>query len=210
MMATLSASDLERAAKQAVANLYEGSGRVGALSHKFKCLGGKPHLSGPAYPLVCPPGSNIWIHRAIYRAKPGDILIIATLGNQNHAYLGDLLVEAALQQKLGGIVIEGCVRDIENLKQMSLPVFAFGSAVDGPGKTTEGGSIEQPIQISKVKISKGDLVRGDEDGVVVIPRDKLKETLNAAEAREKKEKKVRKQIVEENIPLYKILGFKLP
>ncbi len=209
-MSSISAISLERSGKQAVANLYEGSGRQGALSHKFQCLGGQPHLNGRAFPLVCPAASNIWIHKALYLAEPEDVLVISTLGRQNHAYIGDLLVEAAVHQKLGGIVLEGCIRDVENLKSMPLPIYAFGTAVNGPVKTGEGGSLGEPIKFGNINISKGDLIRGDADGVVVVPADKLDGTLNEAEAREKREEAIRKQLFAKGIPLYKILNLTLP
>lgn len=209
-MTTFSPKTLERARNQAVANLYEGSGRTGAFPQGFRCLGGSPDLAGPALTLVCPAASNIWIHKAIYQASPGDVLVIATLGRPDAAYLGDLLVEAAVKQKLGGIVIEGCVRDVANLRKMPLPVFALGTAVDGPEKTAAGGSIGKPVEIGNARIKNGDLIRGDEDGVVAIPAEILDTTLDAAEARETNEASVRRDLIGGNRPLHEILKFKIP
>jgi 4-hydroxy-4-methyl-2-oxoglutarate aldolase len=137
------------------------------------------------------PGDNLWIHRAIYAARPGDILVVATSSSYERGYWGEIMTHAALHRHIGGLVIDGCVRDAERLRQLQLPIFARGLCIRGTTKNAEAcGSIGLTITVGEVQVSVGDVIFGDEDGIVAIPHHVAPEVLAAAEERAKFETNV--------------------
>ena len=142
-------------------------------------------VAGPAFTVHIPPGDNLWIHHALYAAAPGDILVVSTSGGIEWGYWGDILNTAAIAQRLGGLIIDGGVRDSAALVDMPFPVFSNGICMRGTIKGYEARSwLRRPIQIGDAVIAQGDLVVGDRDGVVAIPANMVSETLAAGEARE--------------------------
>jgi 4-hydroxy-4-methyl-2-oxoglutarate aldolase len=132
--------DLDGASAAAV---HEASGRNGALPSAIKPVRPGSRICGPAFTVDCPAGDNLWLHRAIYAAQPGDVLVAGTRGHTEAGYWGEILSHAALTRGLGGLVIAGGVRDTEPITALSFPVFA-------------------------ANIRSGDLIVGDADGVVVV------------------------------------------
>jgi 4-hydroxy-4-methyl-2-oxoglutarate aldolase len=177
-----------RAAKLPSATIHEAMGRKGALPAAIKPISSKWKICGPALTVKAKPFNNINIHRAIYLAKPGDILIVDVGGGYEAGYFGEIMAHAAKVRGLGGLVIDGCVRDADLLEQIGFPVFARGLAIQGTTKD-EGGSIAEPVTIGNVSVMPGDVINGDRDGVVVVPKANLATALDASEAREDKEAK---------------------
>jgi 4-hydroxy-4-methyl-2-oxoglutarate aldolase len=177
--------DLAQAKRFGAATLHEAAGRTGALPAAIKPVDPSMVLAGPAYTVHVPAGDNLWIHRALYAAAKGDILVICTSGGVAFGYWGDILNEAALAAGIGGLVIDGGVRDTARLAEMSLPVFSNGTAICGTIKGYQATAwINQPILIGDVCIMPGDLVVGDRDGVVAITADEVAATMAAAATRE--------------------------
>jgi 4-hydroxy-4-methyl-2-oxoglutarate aldolase len=177
--------DLAQAKRLGAATLHEAAGRKGALPAAIKPVDPSMALAGPAYTVHVPAGDNLWIHRALYTAARGDILIVCTSGGVEFGYWGDILNEAALAAGIGGLVIDGGVRDTARLAEMPLPVFSNGTAIRGTIKGFQAIAwINQPILIGDVRIMPGDLVVGDRDGVIVIAADEVFATMTAAVARE--------------------------
>jgi 4-hydroxy-4-methyl-2-oxoglutarate aldolase len=167
------------------ATLHEAAGRTGNLPSIIKPVIPSFRLCGPAFTVHCPGYDNLWIHRAIYAAAPGDVLVVATGQSLEAGYWGEILNEAALARNLGGLVIEGGVRDSAALARQNFPVFSAGICMFGTVKDFGARAwLNAPVRIGQVVISGGDLVCGDGDGVVVIPRDKVEATLTASAARE--------------------------
>ena len=133
------------------------------------------------------------LHKAIYQAEPGDVLVVKVSGLHEAGYWGEIMTHAAMHCKIAGLVIEGCVRDASIIEQMRFPVFSRGVCIRGTAKRG-GGAINQMIAIGTVRIHPGDLVVGDRDGVVVIPRLELAGVLARAEQREQKEDRVKNQL----------------
>lgn len=159
------------AAKFSTATLHEAAGRIGALPSAIKPVAPSFCFSGPAFPLWGPPMDNMWLHRAIHLAKPGDVLVANVSGAYEGGYLGDVMATAAKMRGLGGLVIDGCVRDGAVLEGVGFPIFARGLCIRGTMKDPDGrGSLFAPVMVGDVTIEPGDLVVGDADGVVVIPR----------------------------------------
>jgi 4-hydroxy-4-methyl-2-oxoglutarate aldolase len=179
------ASMFEEARGFGTATLHEAAGRIGALPMSIKPVCDDFRLCGPAFTVDCPAGDNLWVHRAVYAAKPGDILIVYTNGGEHTGYWGEILNAAAIARGLGGLVIDGPVRDTAGLTAGDFPVFSQGVCISGAGKDNGAlGFLDQPIRIGAIVVHPGDLVAGDQDGVVVIPGAQVAQVLTAAAARE--------------------------
>jgi RraA family protein len=139
---------------------------------------GRP-MSGPALTVRTRPGDNLMIHKALQMAAPGDIIVVDAGGDLSNAVIGDLLVGVAVQRGLGGLVINGAIRDARAVREGDFPIFAAGvthrgSYKDGPGE------INVPIAIDGMVIEPGDLIIGDDDGVLCVPFDHVQSVLCAA------------------------------
>lgn len=184
-MSRYPASLLERARKLGAATLHEGAGRIGALPSAIKPVTQDMMVCGPAFTVHCPALSNLQIHHALYHASPGDVLVVHVSGGAEAGYWGDILNEAAMARGLGGLVIDGGVRDTAGLAAMDFPVFSNGVCIRGTGKDFHASAwLQEAVRMGEVLIQPGDLVLGDRDGVVVIPAGDVETAMKAAEARE--------------------------
>ena len=147
-------------------------------------------LCGPAVTVRVRPGDNLMIHKALTMVQPGDVLVIDGGGDLTQALMGGLMRTTALARKLGGLVIDGAVRDIVEWAEGGLPVFARGHTHRGPSK--EGpGEINVPVSCAGLVVQPGDLMLGDADGVIAIPASETASLLAAARAHLKKEDAIR-------------------
>jgi 4-hydroxy-4-methyl-2-oxoglutarate aldolase len=148
-------------------------------------------MCGPAFTVDTGPGDNLWIHRAIYLAPVGAILVVSCGHQYEYGYWGEILSTAAAQRKLGGVLIDGHVRDVEALQAIGFPVFARGLCVRGTGKYPgrESG-VGKVISIGDAPVAPGDLILGDADGVICLPATSLKSALLDGAQRLCKERKV--------------------
>ena len=184
-MAAFDHETLDLARRLGAATLHEAAGRRGALPSAIKPVESAMVLCGAAFTVHCPPFSNLQIHQALYLASPGDILVVHVSGASEAGYWGDILNEAATARGLGGLVIDGGVRDTAGLARMPFPVFSNGVCIRGTNKDYEALAwLEEPVQIGDIVVQPGDFVIGDRDGVVVIPARDVPSVLSAAEARE--------------------------
>jgi 4-hydroxy-4-methyl-2-oxoglutarate aldolase len=196
---------IERAKTFGTATLHEAGGKIGALPSAIKPVVPSFAIAGSAVTVHSPPGDNLWLHRGIVAAKPGDVLVVYVDGVYEHGYWGEIMSTAARARKLGGLVIDGCVRDGAILERVGFPVFARGLCIRGTGKDFAArGWINQPLLIGDVTIDGGDLIVGDTDGVVAIPRERVAEVLDKSKAREDKEADVMRKLDagETSIDLY--------
>lgn len=186
---------LQRAAQLPAATLHEAGGRIGVLPREIRPVGRAMRVCGPAVTVASPGGDNLWLHRAIYVARPGDVLVVHVSGAFDHGYWGEIMAGAAMERGLGGLVIDGCVRDGDLLEELGFPVFARGLCIRGTGKDFGArGWINHPVLIGDLTVSAGDLVVGDRDGVVVVPGPRAQAVVAAAEQREAKEAHVMQRI----------------
>ena len=186
--------DLDTAYAEAIrlgtATLHEAAERIGALPSTIKPVDPSMRLAGPAFTVHCPALSNLQIHHAIYLAKPGDVLVVHVSGGVEAGYWGDILNEAAMARGLGGLVIDGGVRDTAGLAVAPFPVFSDRVCIRGTGKDFEALAwLQEPLRVGEVVVTPGDLVVGDRDGVAVIPRARVEEVLEAARRREANEQR---------------------
>ncbi|GHE66177.1 RraA family protein [Streptomyces capitiformicae] len=167
------------------ATVHEAAGRTGALPSAIKPLHPSMHLEAPAFPVKAPPGDNLWLHRAVYAACPGDALVVDTGGGLEFGYWGEILAEAAIARGLAGLIIHGGVRDSARLVEMGWPVFAERVCIRGTGKDPHGyGELGEPVLIGEQAVRLGDLIVADADGVVVVPAERVAEVQRLSAERE--------------------------
>jgi 4-hydroxy-4-methyl-2-oxoglutarate aldolase len=189
------AAESARAGAFGTATLHEAGGKIGALPSAIKPAVAGFTLFGPAITVQAPPGDNLWIHRAMVVAKPGDVLVVSVDGAYEHGYWGEVMSTAAKAQRLGGLVIDGCVRDGAILGSVGFPVFSRGLCIRGTAKDFGArGWINHPLLIGDVTIEAGDLIVGDTDGVVVLPRAQIATIADKSRQREDKEADVMQKL----------------
>lgn len=151
--------------------LADVAGRRGTAHGRIAALDATMKLAGPAFTVEVRPGDNLMVHAAMAMAKPGDVLVIDGKGDQTCALMGAIMVNACMQLKLGGIVMDAAVRDSLELRELGFPVFCVGTNPNGPTKFVPG-RINWAVSVGGISVSPGDLVVADADGVVFVERDK--------------------------------------
>jgi 4-hydroxy-4-methyl-2-oxoglutarate aldolase len=183
------------ASKLSAATLHEAAQRAGALPAAIRPVDPAMRLCGRALPVRCPSGDNLWIHRALAVAQPGDVLVVDTGGGAGFGYWGEIMATAALARDLAGLVITGGVRDSLQLKALGLPTFSICLSILGTGKNAKGdGAVGEPVRIGEIVVRKGDLVFGDADGVVVLSPEIAAGAVAAGQARDADEVRILEQI----------------
>jgi 4-hydroxy-4-methyl-2-oxoglutarate aldolase len=186
-----SATLVAQAAGIPVATLHEAAGKVGALPAAIKPVAPSFKICGPALTVQSPPGDNLWLHRALVVAKPGDVLVVSVSGHYDAGYWGEVMSTMGRVRGLSGLVIDGCVRDGAILEQFGFPVFARGLCIRGTDKDFAArGWIGHALMFDDIVVQAGDLIIGDTDGVVALPREGLSDVLDAASKREVKEQDI--------------------
>ncbi|MBV8618644.1 MAG: RraA family protein [Curvibacter sp.] len=168
----VSAELVEQARPYQPAIFSDIAGRRGAMHGRIQALRPRMKLAGPAFTVEVRPGDNLMIHAALSLAKPGDVLVIDGKGDQSSALMGTIMMTAARQLGLAGVVMDGAVRDSLEIDEMDFPVFSVGTNPNGPTKNN-GGRVGHAISCGGVTVRPGDLVIGDGDGVVVVEREQV-------------------------------------
>ena len=177
------------------ATIHEALGKYGNLPSAIKPISSTMKVCGPAYTVKTMPRDNVLLHRAYAYAKPGDVIIANCSGFYEAGYWGDLMSLGAKTKGINGLVIDGCVRDADDIEAMDFPVFSRGLCILGTSNHGDG-FLNEPIVIGDVLINPGDIIIGDRDGVVVVPQNRIEEAIEKSTAREVKEENVRKQLRE--------------
>jgi RraA family protein len=175
-----------------VANIADNMNRTSCIAARIRPFNGVP-LLGPAFTIKTRPGDNLMMHKAMDMAAPGDVLVIDGQGDTSNAMTGELMVMWMIQRRLGGLIVDGAVRDCATLRQMSMPVYAAGVSPRGPYKDGPG-EINVPISCGGVVVKPGDILVGDADGVVVIDPADAPEILAKAKATVAKEAEIAEEI----------------
>jgi 4-hydroxy-4-methyl-2-oxoglutarate aldolase len=155
--------------------IVDAMGGSGALDWRIRPIVGNS-LFGVALTCDCGPNDNLALIAACGESQPGDVLVAATGGFAGAAVTGDLLLGVARNRGVVGLVTDGLVRDLADLEALNLPVYAMGVSPNSPGKRGPG-AVGLPIICGGCAIAAGDVVVGDRDGIVVVPRARLAETL---------------------------------
>ena len=188
-------NSIEALSKFSAATLHEALGKSGNLPSAIKPIAAGMKVCGPAYTVKTMPRDNVLLHRAYAYAKPGDVIVADCGGFYEAGYWGDLMSLGAKTKGINGLVIDGCVRDADDIEAMGFNVFSRGLCIRGTSNFGEG-SLNETIVIGGIVINPGDFIVGDRDGVVVVPAAKIEEAIEKATARETKEELVRKQLRE--------------
>jgi RraA family protein len=157
-------------------NVGDCLGRTAAMGSHIQGLSPGMKVVGPALTVNVPPTDNLMIHKALTLVQPGDVLVIDGGGNHSWALLGFLMVTTAMKLELAGMIVDGCVRDAEEIRNSGFPVFAAGINPNGPMK--EGpGEISFPIHCGGQIVHPGDIIVADDDGVVVVRQEYAESTI---------------------------------
>lgn len=175
------------------ATVYEAQGAKGALDSGIKPISHDMRLAGPAVTVDIRPADNLMLHYAMQKVKPGDVLVVDAKGFMEAGPWGDVFTEQAIKLGLAGLVINGAVRDAGAITKMGFPVFCRGLSIKGTGKN-QPGKLNVPIFIGDVQINPGDIVVGDQDGVVVVQKEEVDFAIKSSLAREEKEAVFREKI----------------
>ncbi len=179
---------VERFARLPVANVSDSMSRLTAGGARLRPRHGGGGMAGPALTVKAPPGDNLMFHKAISLAAPGDVIVIDAGGDLTNALMGEMMLMQITKRGAAGVVINGAIRDAGYIREQALPVFAAGITHRGPYKNGPG-EINVPVAIDGMVIAPGDLVLGDEDGVLCVPFDQVEAVLKAATAKYDAEQK---------------------
>lgn len=171
---------IERAKSLNSTLISDAMGCNGSMDYKVKPVKVGMKVVGTALTIDLRAGDNLFLHQGIYCGGEGYVLVADGKGHTSSAYLGELMASAAKAMGIEGIVIDGLVRDKEMLGEIGLSVFSKGFIPNGPFKNGPG-AINIPISCAGVTVHPGDLIVGDDDGVVVVPKGKIEDTLSKAE-----------------------------
>jgi regulator of RNase E activity RraA len=155
---------------------------------------GSPML-GVALTVRARPGDNLMVHKAIDIAKPGEIIVVDAGGDLTNAIFGEIMLRWSVKRGVGGIVIDGAIRDSDVLVSGDFPVFARGVTHRGPYKDGPG-EINVPVVVGGQPVAPGDIIIGDADGILAIPRNDAKEVAKLAQEQFAREASILKSIAD--------------
>ena len=168
-----------------VANIADNMNRSFCIAGKIRPFNTAP-LIGTAFTVKTRPGDNLLLHKAIDMAMPGDVIVVDGQGDTNNSLTGGLMITWAQSRGVAGFVIDGAIRDVGAIKHLAIPVYAAGVTPAGPYKDGPG-EINVPVSCGGVIVKPGDILVGDEDGVVVIDPIEAQKILDKARQTVEKE-----------------------
>jgi len=177
------------------ATIHEAMGRRGAVDSRIKPIYAGMKVCGPAVTCECQVGDNLALHVALHLAEAGDVIVATTGDYTEQGLFGDVMASCALAKGVNGLVVDGGVRDGASMREMGFSVFARAQCMKGTVKETIG-PVNQPIAFGGQIVRPGDIIVGDDDGVVVVPQQVAEEILEACYAREQKEAAIQVQLRE--------------
>ena len=186
---------VERYRAVPVANISDSMNRMTAGGAQLRAMHRSGVLVGPAITVKARPGDNLMLHYALDIAQPGDVIVVDAGGDLSNALIGEMMVEYAIKKGVAGIVINGAIRDAASIANGDFPLFAAGVTHRGPYKDGPG-EINVPIAIGGMVIEPGDLVIGDDDGLLCVPFDQVAEVYDRAYAKHAAEQKQLEQIAQ--------------
>lgn len=193
MMTTYDPDALSALADLGSATVYEANGQRDALDPALKPLDPATKMAGRAVTVSLAPADNWFIHIGLLEAGPGDVLVVDVQGYVDAGPWGDVLTHAAQARGLAGLVIDGAVRDSQQVIAAGFPCFARGVCIRGTSKVQQG-SINVPVTVGGVLVDPGDILIGDADGLVRVRPGDAETALAASRAREEKEARFMQEI----------------
>ena len=185
---------LNALAQLGAATVYEANGQRDALDPGIKPLDPGSKVAGRAVTVALEPADNWYIHVALLEAGENDILVVDAKGYLDAGPWGDVLTLAAQQRGLAALVIDGAVRDSQQIIESGFPVFTRGLCIRKTSKV-QPGRVNVPVTVGGVVINPGDVLVGDADGLVRLAAEDVDQAITSAQAREEKEEGMRQQIL---------------
>ncbi|WP_282088395.1 4-carboxy-4-hydroxy-2-oxoadipate aldolase/oxaloacetate decarboxylase [Streptomyces tendae] len=194
------AADVEALAAHGVATVSEAMGRTGLLGPGIRPVQQGVRVAGTAVTVLSWPGDNLMIHAAVEQCGEGDVLVVTTTSPSADGLFGELFATALQRRGVRGIVTNTGIRDTQELREMGFAAWSRAVSAQGTVKAT-GGSVNVPIAVDGQVIRPGDVIVADDDGVVVVPRERARQVAEASEAREQKEAATRAAFLEGQLGL---------
>ncbi|GAA2571535.1 4-carboxy-4-hydroxy-2-oxoadipate aldolase/oxaloacetate decarboxylase [Streptomyces lienomycini] len=194
------AEDVEALAGYGVATVSEAMGRTGLLGPEIRPVQQDVRVAGTAVTVLSWPGDNLMIHAAVEQCGEGDILVVTTTSPSTDGMFGELFATALQRRGVRGLVTGAGLRDTQELREMGFAAWSRAVSAQGTVKAT-GGSVNVPVAVDGRVIRPGDVIVADDDGVVVVPRERARQVAEASEARERKEAATRAAFVDGQLGL---------
>ena len=169
-----------------VANVSDSMSRMSAGGARLRPMHQGGRMAGPAFTVKTRPGDNLMVHKALDLAEPGDVIVVDAGGDLTNALIGEIMSSYAKARGVAGMVIDGAIRDADEIRANDFPVYAAGVTHRGPYKDGPG-EINVPVAIDGMVIEPGDLVLGDGDGILCVPFAATSAVLAAASEKQKVE-----------------------
>jgi 4-hydroxy-4-methyl-2-oxoglutarate aldolase len=183
-------TQFEELARLGVATVHEAQGKTGLVDLPLVQVVPGARVAGRARTALCGNGDNLMVHAAVAHAEPGEVLVLTMPEPTPVALIGDLLATQALGQGVAAMLVDGAVRDLEELRALGLPIWA--RYVRAQGATKEHvGELDAPVVVGGAQIDPGDVIVLDADGAVVVKADRVSDVVNAALEREARERELR-------------------
>ncbi len=177
-------------ARLGTATVHEASGRQGLIDLALTQVLPGSRAAGPARTVRCGQADNLMVHAAMAHAQPGDVLVLTMPRSEPVALVGELLATQAKAHGVAAILVDAAVRDLDELEEVGLPIWARYVRVKGADKSVVG-ALDEPVEVGGVTIRSGDAVVLDSDGAVTVPAERLEEVLEASRARASYEREKR-------------------
>jgi 4-hydroxy-4-methyl-2-oxoglutarate aldolase len=174
---------VEKLSRFGVATIHEAMGRVGLMKTYMRPIYKGARMCGTAITVLLQPGDNWMLHVAAEQIEPGDVVVAACTTDNYDGFFGDLLATSFQARGAKGLIIDGGVRDVDELEKMGFPVFSRAINAKGTIKATLG-SVNIDVVCAGAQVKPGDVVIADVDGIVVVPAARAQEVADAAEKRE--------------------------
>ena len=181
---------LETLARLGVATVHEAQGKTGVVDLPLLQVVPGSRVAGRARTALCGNGDNLMVHAAVAHAEPGDVLVLTMPEPSSVALVGDLLATQALDQGVVALLVDGAVRDLDELRELGLPIWTRFVRAQGATKD-QVGELDTPVVVGGAQIVAGDVVVLDADGAVVVRADRVDEVVSVSLEREARERDLR-------------------
>lgn len=198
----VAASVCEQALQATVSDLHEAyysMGGKGLMSHRMRPNQQGVRIAGPAVTALSAAADNLMMHRSLYLSEPGDVLVVTCAHETSGAQWGDVAARYALKKGLAGVVVHGCIRDTDTLREIGSAAWSTCISPIHPDKSGHG-KVNAPIVCDGVLVCPGDLIVADGDGVICIEKEKAAAVVELALARMKKEDEMASLIAQGKTP----------
>lgn len=177
--------DFRKYAEISPCEYADGMGREQFVDHHIRELWPQiPRIAGPAFTVKCGPQDHLMLHAAIYRASPGDVIVVEA--DSDFAVAGGNVCAIAQERGIAGFVIDGVIRDLAETRDIRFPVFARG-VIPKPGSKNHVLPLNQPVNCGGVNVCPGDIVIADEEGIAIVPKEQAEAIYQIAKARKDKD-----------------------